>query len=114
MATLDSRFNFASAPVSWGVEDDPGPAWKQPYQQIFDEMVAGGFTGTELGSYGYFPTDPEVLRPVLAQRNLTMLSSFVPVNLADPSSAVSVIDQIRKVGKLLAALRAPFIVLSDF
>jgi inosose dehydratase len=114
MATLDSRFNFASAPVSWGVEDDPGPAWEQPYERILDEMVTGGYTGTELGPYGYFPTDPEVLKPVLARRKLTMLSSFVPVNLADPASAASVIDHIRKVGKLLAALRAPFLVLSDF
>jgi inosose dehydratase len=114
MPIPDSRFKFASAPVSWGVEDDPGPAWQQPYEQILDEMVAGGFTGTELGPYGYFPTDPEVLRPVLARRKLTMLSSFVPVNLADPASAGTVLDHIRKVGKLLAALHAPFIVLSDF
>ena len=113
MSSLPQRFNFASAPVSWGVEDYPGPAWEQPYEQILDEMVAGGFTGTELGPYGYFPTEAEVLRPVLKKRGLTMLSSFVPVNLADPSSASSVIEHIRKVGKLLAALGAPFLVLAD-
>jgi inosose dehydratase len=42
-----------------------------------------------------------------------MLSSFVPVNLADPSSASSVIEHIRKVGKLLSALGAPCLVLAD-
>jgi inosose dehydratase len=113
MATLDSRFNFACAPVSWGVEDNPGPGWEQPFEQILDEMVAGGYTGTELGPYGYFPTDPEVTRPVLDRKNLAMLSSFVPVNLADPSCAGSVINHIRQVGKLLAALKAPFLVLAD-
>jgi inosose dehydratase len=95
------------------VEDYPGPAWEQPYEQILNEMVAGGFTGTELGPYGYFPTDAEVLRPVLNKRGLAMLSSFVPVDLADPSSARSVIEHIRKVGKLLAALEAPYLVLAD-
>ena len=113
MSTRTSRFSFASAPVSWGVEDYPGPAWEQSYEQILDEMVAGGFTGTELGPYGYFPTDAEVLRPVLKKRGLAMLSSFVPVNLADPSSTSSVLEHIRKVGKLLSALQAPCLVLAD-
>jgi inosose dehydratase len=113
MTDLRSRFRFASAPVSWGVQDDYGPAWEQPYQSILDDMVAGGYTGTELGPYGYLPKDPDVLRPVLQKKNLTMLSSFVPVPLADPSRANSAIDQIRKVGTLLAALKAPYIVLAD-
>lgn len=113
MADLRSRFRFASAPVSWGVEDDYGPAWEQPYERILDDMVAGGYRGTELGPYGYLPKDPNVLRPVLQKKNLTMLSSFVPVPLADPSRASSAIDQIRKVGTLLAALQAPCIVLAD-
>jgi inosose dehydratase len=113
MADLRSRFRFASAPVSWGIEDDYGPAWEQPYESILDDMVAGGYSGTELGPYGYLPKDPDVLRPVLRKKNLTMLSSFVPVPLADPSRASSAIDQIRKVGTLLAALQAPCIVLAD-
>jgi inosose dehydratase len=113
MADLRSRFRFASAPVSWGVEDDYGPAWEQRYESILDDMVAGGYSGTELGPYGYLPKDPDVLRPVLQKKNLTMLSSFVPVPLADPSRASSAIDQIRKVGTLLAALQAPCIVLAD-
>jgi inosose dehydratase len=80
---------------------------------MLDEMAAGGYAGTELGPYGYLPKDPDVLRPVLENRHLTMLSSFVPVALADPSRASSAIDQIRKVGTLLAALHAPCIVLAD-
>jgi len=107
------RFPFACAPVSWGVPDDRGPAWDQPYEHMLDEMIAGGYTGTELGPYGYFPTDPNVLRPVLERKGLTMLSSFVPVPLADPSRATAAIEQIRKVGALLAALHAPLLVLAD-
>jgi len=42
-----------------------------------------------------------------------MLSSFVPVPLADPSRAASAIAQIRKVGTLLSAMKAPCIVLAD-
>jgi inosose dehydratase len=110
---MPNRFRFATAPVSWGVADYRDASWEQPYEKILDEMAEGGYTGTELGPYGYFPTDPRVLRPVLEARGLAMLSSFVPVNLVDADAAPEVIGHIREVGSLLAALDAPFIVLAD-
>jgi inosose dehydratase len=113
MRYRDRRFQFACAPVSWGVQDDPGPAWKQPYEQVLDDIVSAGYAGTELGPYGYFPTDPEVLAPILEQRGLALLSSFVPVPLTGPSHIVEVIAHIRRVGALLAALKAPLLVLAD-
>ncbi len=113
MTNLSSRFNFASAPDSWGVLDYPGPSWNQSYEKMLDEMVEAGYTGTELGPYGFFPTELDVLRPQLEKRNLTLLASFVPVVLSDPASANIAVEQIRKVGDLLAALKAPFLVLAD-
>lgn len=113
MTEVTSRFHFASAPDSWGVLDYPGPSWEQPYEQILDEIAAGGYTGTELGPYGFFPTDPSVLQKELDKRQLTMLASFVPVPLSDATLAETIIDHIRKVGRLLSVLRAPFLVLAD-
>ena len=113
MTDLASRFHFASAPDSWGVLDYPGPSWNQSYEKMLDEMVAAGYTGTELGPYGFFPTDPKVLKPQLEKRRLKLLGSFVPVVLSDPASAKVAVDQIKKVGDLLAALKAPFLVLAD-
>jgi inosose dehydratase len=110
---LASRFKFASAPDSWGVLDYPGPSWEQSYQKMLDEMVMAGYTGTELGPYGFFPTDPAVLGKELTERNLKLLGSFVPVVLSDPASAKLVVEHVRKVGGLLAALGAPFLVLAD-
>jgi len=113
MADVASRFHFASAPDSWGVLDYPGPSWDQSYEKMLDEMVAAGYTGSELGPYGFFPTDPSVLKPQLDKRKLKLLGSFVPVVLSDPASARIAVEQIRKVGNLLAALKAPFLVLAD-
>jgi inosose dehydratase len=107
------RFRFACAPVSWGVEDYYGPSWEQPYERMLDEMVQCGYSGTELGPYGYFPTDSVALAAVLRAKGLKMLSSFVPVNLADSAAVGETTEQIRKVGSLLAALGAPCIVLAD-
>lgn len=113
MSDLDTRFRFASAPDSWGVLDYEGPSWQQPYETMLAEMAEAGYTGTELGPFGFLPTDPEVLRSKLTKYDLALLGSFVPVVLSDPSSADVAVEQIRKVGGLLAALQAPFLVMAD-
>ena len=94
MKSIYERFGFGCAPVSWGVGDFYDPGWDQPYETMLDEMVEGGYTGTELGPYGYFPTDADVLWPVLQAKGLKMLSSFVPVDLANPDAAAGVIEQL--------------------
>jgi len=95
------------------VQDDPGPAWKQPYEQILEEIVSAGYTGTELGPYGFFPTDPAVLNKSLQRFGLTMLSSFVPVPITEPLRVEKVIEHVRRVGTLLSALGAQLLVLAD-
>src|SRR3974390_2469605 len=113
MGNIRSRFHFACAPDSWGVLDYPGPSWEQSYEKMLDEMVWAGYAGTELGPYGFFPTDATALKPQLQKRKLNLLGSFVPVVLSDPASADVAVAHIRKVGDLLAALKAPFLVLAD-
>lgn len=113
MTETSARFQFASAPDSWGVLDYPGPSWEQSYETMLDEMMQAGYTGSELGPYGFFPTDPHILQPQLAKRKLKLLASFVPVKMTDPGASKSVIERIRKVGNLLAVLNAPFLVLAD-
>ncbi len=113
MDKFSEHIQFAAAPVSWGVQDDPGPAWEQPYERLLEEMVSGGYTGTELGPYGYFPTDPAALNATLKRLGLSLLSSFVPVPLADPARVEKVIEHVRRVGALLGALGARVLVLAD-
>ena len=113
MSGIKERFLFACAPDSWGVLDYPGPSWEQSYEQMLDEMVGAGYAGTELGPYGFFPTDPKILQPQLEKRKLKLLGSFVPVKMTDPSAGTAVMERIRKVGHLLATLRAPFLVMAD-
>ena len=95
------------------MQDDPGPAWKQPYEQILEEIVSAGYAGTELGPYGFFPTDSAVLNKTLQRFGLTMLSSFVPVPITEPSRMEKVIEHVRRVGTLLSALGAQLLVLAD-
>jgi len=107
------KIQFASAPISWGVQDFRDAAWDQPWEQVLNEIAAAGYQGTELGPYGFYPVDPARLEPALQTRKLAMLSAFVPVALSEPAMAGQAIDHVRKVGKVLAALKAPVLVLSD-
>src|SRR3984885_2848192 len=65
------------------------------------------------GFFFFFPTDPTILQPQLEKRKLKLLASFVPVKMTDPAASRAVIERIRKVGNLLAALKAPFLVMAD-
>lgn len=104
---------IASAPVSWGIYEFEGIEPKFAYTQVLDEIAETGYTGTELGPYGYLPTDPEALRAELEKRGLQLLSAFVPVRLVDASAHEAGAAEALKVGKLLAALGARYVVLAD-
>ena len=82
-----TRFKLGNAPCSWGTIEGTGTeAERIPYTQMLDELVASGYAGTELGDYGFMPTDAGVLRRELEVRSLTMLGAYVDVALADPAA----------------------------
>ena len=83
---------------------------------MLDELVETGYTGTELGEWGYMPTDPELLRAELEQRGVTMVGAFVPVNFRDPSAHSGGEKRALRVARLMAEVtdeHEPFIILSD-
>jgi len=102
----------ANAPCSWGINELIGEA-RFTWQQVLDEIAATGYAGTELGPYGFMPTDPALLQDELASRGLQLLSAFVPVPLADADSHERGLRAALQVGELLAAMGAGFIVLAD-
>lgn len=107
------KIQVGNAPVSWGIYEFEAIAPKYPYQRVLDEITETGYTGIELGPWGFLPTESDVLRGELEQRNLRLLSSYVPINFADPAALDDGEAQVLKVGRLLASLDAVAIVLAD-
>jgi len=106
----------ANAPCSWGVLEFESKAGSPGYTQVLDEIAASGYAGTELGDWGFMPTDPAALGDQLARRQLTMLGAFVTTRLIDPSSYDASARTAVKTAALLASVAtgtAPVIVLSD-
>ena len=71
-----------NAPCSWGViENIEGERFG--YAHVLDEIQATGYRGTELGDWGFMPTDPHALCDALTRRSLQLLGSWVSVHLHD-------------------------------
>jgi inosose dehydratase len=104
---------IGTAPVSWGVMEIDSWGERKPYRDVLDEMVAAGYTGTELGPYGYFPTDSKQLIDELSARGLTMVSGFVPLPLAHRPRHSSVIREVMNIAQLLSETGSRVIVLAD-
>jgi len=84
-----------------------------PYSEVMDEISKAGYEGTELGPYGYFPTDADVLRPELEKRDLELASSFVPVALAHPDKVGEALETVLQVGALLRQFGVREVIVAD-
>lgn len=109
-----TKIRVANAPCSWGVLEFELEQEASKFDRVLDEMVQAGYAGTELGDWGFMPTEPKLLQSELSKRNLSMLAAFVPVNLAEESAHKEGIENAVKTARLLAEVSPhPFIVLSD-
>ncbi len=94
-------FKIANAPCSWGViENIEGE--RTQYRRILDEMQQAGYSGTELGDWGFMPTDPVQLAEELVSRKLQLLGSWVSVKLHDAEEHRQSIADAVRTARLLA------------
>jgi inosose dehydratase len=116
-----TNIRIANAPCSWGSLEFEGLEGESiAYGQMLDELRDTGYVGTELGDWGYMPTEPAVLKEELRRRHLSMVGAFVPVALKNPDAHAQGEAHALKVARLLAevmdnegASPPPLIVLAD-
>jgi len=106
-----------NAPCSWGTLEFEQTKGRQiGYAQMLDELAETGYTGTELGDWGYMPTDPAALKAELSKRGLVMLGAFVQAALKDLAAHQDGVANAVRTARLLAAATTeprPFLVLAD-
>jgi inosose dehydratase len=107
----------ANAPCSWGVLEFETTATNAPAPQVLDEMAAAGYIGTELGDWGFLPTEPNALAAEVSARGLALVGAFVPVALARAEALGEGVERAVRVARLLAAASpasdAAILVLAD-
>ncbi|HXW08741.1 MAG TPA: TIM barrel protein [Vicinamibacterales bacterium] len=106
---------IANAPCSWGVLEFESKADTPTYARVLDEIGDSGYAGTELGDWGFMPTDPIRLRDEVDRRGLALLGAFVTIRLADPGTYDVSASRAVATARLLAAVSgtSPLIVSSD-
>jgi inosose dehydratase len=82
---------------------------------VLDEIAATGYIGSELGDWGFMPTESSRLREEFDRRGLSLLGAFVPVFMADASTHDEGIRIAVRTARLLAQAStvSPVIVLAD-
>jgi len=75
------KLHLGTAPDSWGVWMPSGDPLQTPWQRYLDEVQQAGYTYSELGPFGYLPTDPGIVREEYAKRGLTLTGGTVFVAL---------------------------------
>ena len=110
----------ANAPCSWGALEFEGMGGGIAFRQMLDELHDTGYVGTELGDWGYMPTEPVALKEELERRKLAMVGAFVPVALKYSDAIAQGEAHALKVARLLAGVMdseganpPPLIVLAD-
>jgi inosose dehydratase len=116
---MTNQIRIANAPCSWGALEFEGLAGEAiGFKQMLDELRDTGYTGTELGDWGFMPSEPDALRAELGGRGLAMVGAFVPVALKHAGAHAAGAAAAVKVARLLAAVAEqggtpPVIVLAD-
>jgi len=77
------------------------------YARVLDEMQEAGYAGTELGDWGFMPTDPRVLRRELESRKLKLLASWVTVHLHDSARLPANEADVLRTARQLAEVGGP-------
>lgn len=96
----------ANAPVSWGViEKVEGE--RAVYARVLDEIAESGYAGTELGDWGFLPTDPGQLRSELQDRGLELVAAWVGVSYAERQAHADGEDRAVRAARLLAEVAGP-------
>ncbi len=105
------HLTIGSAPDSWGVwfADD---ARQTPWHRCLDEIAEAGYEWTELGPFGYLPTDPKILKQELDKRSLKVSGSFVEGDLPNPDAGWARIEkQLHGLEPFLNGFYAKYLVL---
>lgn len=116
---MGNRIRVGNAPCSWGiVQGVEGESYD--WQRVLDEIAETGYSGSELGDWGFMPNDPALLRDELTRRDLAMIGAFTPVRLSHARGHADAEATAMRTARLLAkCMRGtpnegePFVVLAD-
>jgi inosose dehydratase len=98
--------HIATAPCCWGV-DDPNNPHLPPWQRVFAETAAAGYTALELGPYGYLPRCPDLVGEELRKNGLSIIAGTIFDRLTGADATMRLRKQVDDICSLVTALPPP-------
>jgi len=83
------KLHLGTAPDSWGVWNPSGDLLQMSWERYLEEVKEAGYVYSELGPFGYLPTDAGIVREAYAQRGLTLTGGTVFVALHKGKDALA-------------------------
>jgi inosose dehydratase len=109
---VSAGLRSGTAPDSWGVWFPADPL-QTPWNRCLDEIAEAGFQWTELGPYGYLPSDVAVLERELSTRGLGLAAGFTMFDLEQPGAWEEAAGATETVATLLEALGSEYLIIID-
>jgi inosose dehydratase len=109
---VNAGLKSGTAPDSWGVWFPADPL-QTPWNRCLDEIAEAGFQWTELGPYGYLPSDVAVLERELSTRGLGLAAGFTMFDLEQPGAWEEAAAGTETVAALLEALGSEYLIIID-
>ncbi|POF61607.1 hypothetical protein CFR73_08670 [Novacetimonas maltaceti] len=103
---------IATAPDAWGVWYASDPR-QTPWERYLDEVAAAGYAWTELGPWGYLPTERAHLIDALSSRGLGLCGAALVHPLLAPDALETLRERMRPVCATMAAIGTPWVLLMD-
>jgi len=106
------KLEIANSPCSWGVAYPDAPGNPES-KKVFKEIAEAGYKFSELGPYGYLPTDPKEILDLMDSIKLKIIGSFIFDNLHIESEHDRIKKTIRNICALLEKINSKVFVIID-
>lgn len=103
---MTNPITITTAPCCWGV-DDPGNPHLPDWKTVLTEAKAAGFSGLELGPYGYLPLELDVVSGMLGKLGLHIVAGTIFDDLVSVSNRENLLRQTDEICALIKQLPKP-------
>ncbi|WP_246208574.1 sugar phosphate isomerase/epimerase family protein [Anaerotalea alkaliphila] len=97
---------ISGAPCCWGV-DNPKNPYLPPWERVLKEASEAGYSGMELGPYGYIPMELEKVAGVLAENKLNIIAGTIFDDLVSEENFQNLIGQTHDICGMVTKLPQP-------
>ncbi|MDV5170146.1 TIM barrel protein [Photobacterium rosenbergii] len=105
-------YSIACAPCCWGVESSDNPH-NPNWMTVLSEARLGGFTGTELGPYGFLPLDADTVNTALYVKELEICAGTIFEPLSESANYEDIISKTKRLCGLLQQIGCEKLVVID-